>query len=64
VPLFITLNEPFVVTVLGYALGQHAPGRALLTDALAAWHHPLLGHGLAVAALRAAGARGVAIDRQ
>src|SRR5579875_668097 len=28
VPMFITLNEPFVVTVLGYALGLHAPGRS------------------------------------
>jgi beta-glucosidase len=56
VPMWITLNEPFVVTVLGYALGMHAPGRELMTAALPAAHHQLLGHGLATAALRAAGA--------
>src|SRR5579875_49413 len=61
VPMFITLNEPFVVTVLGYALGLHAPGRSLLSGGLAAGHHQMLGHGLAVAALRAAGSRAVAI---
>ncbi len=61
VPLWITLNEPFVVTALGYSLGVHAPGRTLMLDALPTAHHQLLGHGLAAAALRAAGARQVAI---
>jgi beta-glucosidase len=61
IPLWITLNEPFVVTVLGYGLGVHAPGRTLMLDALPTAHHQLLGHGLAVAALRAAGVREVAI---
>ncbi|MGA5759158.1 GH1 family beta-glucosidase [Nonomuraea bangladeshensis] len=61
VPLWITLNEPFVHMAYGYAMGVHAPGRALLTEALPAAHHQLLGHGLAVRALRAAGAREVAI---
>ena len=61
VPLWITLNEPFVVTALGYALGVHAPGRTLMLDALPTAHHQLLGHGLAAAALRASGARQVAI---
>jgi beta-glucosidase len=61
VPLWITLNEPFVVTALGYALGIHAPGRTMMLDALPTAHHQLLGHGLAVAALRASGARQVAI---
>ncbi|HTX26675.1 MAG TPA: GH1 family beta-glucosidase [Streptosporangiaceae bacterium] len=56
VGLWITLNEPFVVTALGYMLGLHAPGRALLLDGLPSAHHQLLGHGLATAALRAAGA--------
>ncbi|HEU5421519.1 MAG TPA: family 1 glycosylhydrolase [Streptosporangiaceae bacterium] len=59
--MFITLNEPFVVTSLGYALGVHAPGRTLLAGALPTAHHQLLGHGLAAAALRAAGVRQVAI---
>ena len=56
---WITLNEPFEHMSLGYALGEHAPGRTLLLDALPAAHHQLLGHGLATAALRAAGARHV-----
>jgi beta-glucosidase len=61
IPLWITLNEPYVVMALGYALGIHAPGRTLMLDALPAAHGLLLGHGLAVGALRAAGARQVAI---
>jgi beta-glucosidase len=61
IPLWITRNEPFVVTVYGYGLGIHAPGRQLMLGALPAAHHQLLGHGLAVAALRAARARQVAI---
>jgi beta-glucosidase len=58
---WITLNEPFVVMAFGYALGMHAPGQALMLGALPAAHHQLLGHGLATAALRAAGARRVLI---
>jgi beta-glucosidase len=61
VPMWITLNEPFVVTAYGYALGIHAPGETLMLGALPTAHHQLLGHGLATAALRAAGARQVAI---
>ncbi|MER6506833.1 GH1 family beta-glucosidase [Nonomuraea sp. NPDC001636] len=61
IPLWITLNEPFVHMAFGHAMGIHAPGQALLLDALPVAHHQLLGHGLAVAALRAAGARQVAI---
>ncbi|MGP3911162.1 GH1 family beta-glucosidase [Nonomuraea sp. 10N515B] len=61
VPLWITLNEPFVHMAFGYAMGVHAPGQALLTGALPAAHHQLLAHGLAVRALRAAGVRQVAI---
>lgn len=61
VPMWITINEPAEVTMLGYALGEHAPGRALLFDALPAAHHQLLAHGLAVGALRAAGAGNIGI---
>ncbi len=61
IPLWITLNEPFVVTAFGYALGIHAPGKTLMLDALATAHHQLLGHGLATAAIRAAGVSQVAI---
>ncbi|MEU0444810.1 GH1 family beta-glucosidase [Streptomyces tendae] len=58
---WITLNEPAEHTLLGHALGVHAPGRELLFDALPAAHHQLLAHGLAVRALRAAGATDVGI---
>lgn len=57
--LWIPLNEPVVLTMLGYALGTFAPGRSLLFEALPTAHHQLLAHGLAVRALRAAGARGI-----
>jgi beta-glucosidase len=56
---WITLNEPFVVMAFGYALGMHAPGKALMLGALPTAHHQLLGHGLATQALRAAGATSV-----
>lgn len=52
VRMWITLNEPFVHTVYGHALGRHAPGQALLFDALPTAHHQLLAHGLAVNVLR------------
>ncbi|WP_182881695.1 GH1 family beta-glucosidase [Microbispora sp. H10949] len=61
VSMWITLNEPFVHMVYGYALGMHAPGRTLMLGALPTAHHQLLGHGLATQALRAAGARHVLI---
>ena len=52
VKMWITLNEPFVHTVYGHAFGIHAPGQALMFEALPTAHHQLLAHGLAVAALR------------
>ncbi|MEV5336661.1 GH1 family beta-glucosidase [Streptomyces werraensis] len=58
---WITLNEPAEHTLLGHALGVHAPGRTLLFDALPVAHHQLLAHGLAVRALRAAGASDIGI---
>jgi beta-glucosidase len=48
-----TMNEPWCSAFLGYGDGHHAPGRTNRNDALAASHHLMLGHGLAVAALRA-----------
>jgi beta-glucosidase len=53
VAMWVTLNEPFVHTVFGHAFGLHAPGQALMFDALPTAHHQLLAHGLAVPALRA-----------
>jgi len=58
---WITINEPAEHTLFGHALGAHAPGRQLMFDALPAAHHQLLAHGLAVRALRAAGATDIGI---
>ncbi|CAM5558369.1 putative Beta-glucosidase [Streptomyces afghaniensis 772] [Streptomyces afghaniensis] len=58
---WITLNEPFCSAFVGYAAGAHAPGAREGRGALAAAHHLLVGHGLAVRALRAAGTREVGI---
>jgi beta-glucosidase len=49
---WITLNEPWCTAFLGYGNGHHAPGRTNPADALAAAHHLMLGHGLAVRELR------------
>ena len=49
-----TVNEPWCASMLGYCGGQHAPGRRNPAAAVAAAHHLLLGHGLAVDAIRAA----------
>jgi beta-glucosidase len=49
---FITINEPWCSAFLGYGSGIHAPGRGDQAAAVAASHHLLLGHGLAVEALR------------
>lgn len=50
-----TLNEPWCSAFLGYASGEHAPGRHDQAASIAAVHHLLLGHGLAVQALRGHG---------
>ncbi|MFD0852115.1 family 1 glycosylhydrolase, partial [Actinomadura adrarensis] len=51
---WITINEPAEITLLGHAIGEHAPGHRLLFDALPVAHHQLLAHGRAVEVLRAA----------
>ncbi len=43
-----TINEPWCVAMLGYGAGLHAPGRMHPGSAIAAAHHVLLAHGLAV----------------
>jgi len=58
VPMWITLNEPYCSAFVGYADGRHAPGAKEGHGALAAAHHLLLGHGLAVQAMRADGRAG------
>jgi beta-glucosidase len=50
---WITLNEPSIHTVYGHLWGLHAPGLNLFDNPFPVIHHQLLGHGLAVAALRA-----------
>jgi beta-glucosidase len=47
-----TFNEPLCSSLIGYAAGDHAPGRQEPTAALAALHHQHLGHGLVVKSLR------------
>jgi beta-glucosidase len=61
VTTWTTLNEPWCSAFLGYGSGHHAPGRQDPTAAFLAAHHLLLGHGLALQRLRAAGARETSI---
>jgi beta-galactosidase len=55
VDYWITLNEPLCVSLLGYWQGEHAPGYHDYSMALAAVHHLLLSHGVAVKAYRETG---------
>ena len=55
VGFWISLNEPWVSAWMGYGLGVHAPGHKESAKALAATHHLLLGHGLAMERMRSAG---------
>jgi beta-glucosidase len=48
-----TLNEPWCVATLGYEKGQFAPGLRSRRAAMQVSHHLLLGHGLALQAMRA-----------
>jgi beta-glucosidase len=52
VPLWATLNEPWVAAWQGNLTGEHAPGQRDLDKMLAASHHLLLAHGLAVPVIR------------
>lgn len=55
VPLWATLNEPWVVVDGGYLHGVHAPGHASPFEAPIAARHLMLAHGAAVDAYRAGG---------
>jgi beta-glucosidase len=44
---WVTQNEPWIIALLGYQLGLHAPGIADLEKSVRAAHHVLLGHGAA-----------------
>lgn len=50
---WMTLNEPWCSAFLGHGNGHHAPGLASPRWAMQAMHHLLLGHGLAMDAIRA-----------
>ncbi|WP_233255388.1 GH1 family beta-glucosidase [Naasia lichenicola] len=49
---WITMNEPWCSSFLGYARGAHAPGRTDIGAAVAAGHHLNLAHGLALQRIR------------
>jgi beta-glucosidase len=55
VPMWATLNEPWVVADAGYLHGVHAPGHANLFEAPIASHNLLRAHAEAVRAFRAEG---------
>ena len=60
---WMTLNEPWCSAFLGYGNGEHAPGRTDGADALKAVHHLMLGHGLALQAIRSPGTTvGIALN--
>ncbi|MER7499496.1 GH1 family beta-glucosidase [Nonomuraea pusilla] len=50
---FSTVNEPWCAAFLGYASGEHAPGRREPGNAIRGAHHLNLAHGLAVQAMDA-----------
>lgn len=56
VPLWITHNEPSLHATVAHGFGRAAPGIADWRTAVQVSHHLQLSHGLAIPALRAAGA--------
>jgi beta-glucosidase len=56
---WITQNEPWIIALLGFQLGLHAPGVRDLRSSVAAGHHILLAHGAGADAIHdaAPGAR-------
>ena len=62
---WITINEPWVVSMLGHAVGSKAPGHTDWREALAVAHQLLVAHGAAVRELRAvrpAASVGITLD--
>lgn len=56
---WLTINEPWIVGLLGYLHGLHAPGyTGDVRGEVTVFHHLLLAHGLAVHAFRASGRAG------
>ncbi|HYN77071.1 MAG TPA: family 1 glycosylhydrolase, partial [Lamprocystis sp. (in: g-proteobacteria)] len=58
---WVTLNEPWVSTVLGHLSGEHAPGHRALAEAPRVAHHLLCAHAGAVNAYRALGRHQIGI---
>ncbi len=52
VPMWTTINEPWVITDAGYLFGVNAPGHRNLFEAPLAFHHILLAHAAAVRVYR------------
>jgi beta-glucosidase len=57
-----TLNEPWCSAFLGYGSGQHAPGIRDQRQAVAAAHHLLLAHGLALQSRPASSDVGIVLN--
>jgi beta-glucosidase len=58
---WLTINEPWIVGLLGFLLGLHAPGvEGDVRAEVAVFHHLLLAHGLAVQAYDGEGRIGLA----
>jgi beta-glucosidase len=55
---WVTLNEPWCSSFLGYRTGEHAPGLRDEKATYRAVHHLMLAHGLARAAFRSSGLDG------
>ena len=51
-----TINEPWVIAVVGHEEGRHAPGRRSTQDSLDVAHHVLVAHARAVDVVRSRGA--------
>lgn len=49
---WVTQNEPWIIALLGYQLGLHAPGVRDLGASVTAGHHVLLAHGVGADVLR------------
>ncbi|MFC4302559.1 GH1 family beta-glucosidase [Cohnella boryungensis] len=58
IPMWVTINEPWCASILGYGLGVHAPGHTDWREALAAAHHLLLASGEAIRDYRSRGLKG------
>ena len=52
---WVTINEPWIVGLLGHQLGLHAPGEKDLRSSATVMHHLLLAHGLAARELHRGG---------